>query len=493
MELKVKFLKWSAGIPGVMLHPETANKIGISKAGRVSIKTLGKYPKEFSTVFNTIEKVVKEKEILISAETKKRLKLKKGSKVDVNIASSPKSVIFIKKKLNGKKLNKKQINEIILDIVKNNLTEPVVSLFVSAMYNKGMSFRETVHLINAILENGNKLKFKQKDLADKHSIGGIPGNRTTPIVISICAAAGLAMPKTSSKAITSAAGTANVIETLAKIEFKPGELKKILNKTNGFMAWGGALNMVPADSKIIKIEKELKIDPQAQLLASIMAKKLAVGSKHILIDIPYGKTAKVSESAALKLKKKFEKLGKYFKRNLKVVLTDGKQPIGFGVGPVLELIDVIAILDPKKQGPKDLEDKSVFLAAELLELSKKVKKGKGKEVAEEILKSGKAFKKFEDILIAQQGKLIDLKPSKHKKDILVKKNSKIISIDNKKINLLARVAGCPADKYAGVLFHNKVGEVVKKGKPLITIYAESKSRLKEATNFYNKIKPIKVK
>ena len=184
MELKVKFLKWSAGIPGVMLHPETANKIGISKAGRVSIKTLGKYPKEFSTVFNTIEKVVKEKEILISAETKKRLKLKKGSKVDVNIASSPKSVIFIKKKLNGKKLNKKQINEIILDIVKNNLTEPVVSLFVSAMYNKGMSFRETVHLINAILENGNKLKFKQKDLADKHSIGGIPGNRTTQLELS---------------------------------------------------------------------------------------------------------------------------------------------------------------------------------------------------------------------------------------------------------------------------------------------------------------------
>ena len=493
MKLKVKFLKWSAGIPGVMLHKKTANKMGVQISGKVSIKTLKKYPKEFSTSVNTIEGVVEENEILVSAETKSKLGLKENESVDVNIAPSPKSIIYIKKKLQGKKLNEKEIYLIIEDIVKNNLSEPEVALFVSVMYEKGMTFKEIFSLIKAILNSGNQLKFKQKDLADKHSIGGIPGNRTTPIVIAICAAAGLNMPKTSSKAITSAAGTADVMEVLMKIEFNPRELQKILTKVGAFMVWGGALSLVPADSKIIKIEKELKIDPEAQLLASIMSKKLAVGSKHILIDIPYGKTAKVTKSRALKLKKKFEIIGKHFKRNLKVVLTDGSQPIGRGVGPVLELIDVIKILNPKEKGPKDLEEKSIFLAAQLLEMTKKVKKGKGIGLAEEILYSGKAFKKFKEIIKAQEGKLIELKLSEYKKDILAKKNGKIKEIDNKKINLLARSAGCPADKYAGLDLNKKVGEIVKKGESIITIYSQSKPRLEEATKLYLNLNPIKIK
>ncbi len=493
MKLKVKFLKWSAGIPGTMLHPETAEKIGVQLIGKVSIKTLGKYPKEFSTIVNTVEGIVKEEEVLVSAETRKKLGLKLNQPVDVNIAPSPKSIIYIKDKLKGRKLSDKQISTIIRDIVKNNLSEPEIALFVSAMYEKGMNKKETIFLIKAILKSGNILKFRQKDLVDKHSIGGIAGNRTTPILVSICAAAGLHMPKTSSKAITSAAGTADIIDTIAKIEFKPKELQKILTKTGAFMVWGGALSLVPADSKIIKVEKALKIDPEAQLLASIIAKKLVVGSKYILIDIPYGKTAKVNKPRALKLKKKFEELGKHFKKNLKVVLTDGSQPIGCGIGPVLELIDIVAILDPKQKGPKDLEEKSIFLASNLLEMTKKAKKGKGIEMAEEILYSGKAFKKFKEIIKAQNGNLPELKKSKFEKEILAKKSGKIIELHNKKLNLLARAAGCPADKYAGIFICKKMGDKVKKREPILTIYSESQPRLKEAIRFYDKIKPIKIK
>lgn len=493
MELKIKLLKWSAGLPVAMLNKETAKKIGVHTKDRIFIKTLSSHPKKISTIIDTIENLVGKNEIAVSSELKKRMGLRIGQKVKVNLAPTPKSMIFIKKKLNKKPLSQREINEIIKDVVNNSLSEAEIALFVSAMYKQGMNMKETIYLINSILKSGNKLRLKHKFVVDKHSIGGIPGNRTTPIIVSICAVAGLVMPKTSSRAITSAAGTADVIETIAKVEFSIKELKRILKKTNACIVWGGALGMVPADSKIIQVEKILKIDPEAQLLASIISKKLAVGSKYILIDIPYGKTAKVSKSEALNLKEKFEQLGRYFNKKLEVVLTDGSQPIGNGVGPALELVDVLKVLDLKEQSPKDLEKKSLFLAGKLLEMTGKAKIGKGIQSAEEILYSGKAFEKFKQIIKVQKGTLKKIKPARFKKDILLKKQGKIFEINNKKINSLARIAGCPVSKYSGLYIYFHVGDKVKKGEKLLTIYSESKSRLREAIKFYKNKKPIKIK
>ncbi len=493
MKLKVKFLKWSAGVPVAMLHKDTAAKMGVHIKGRISLRTLSKYSREISIPVDTVEGLVRKNEIIVSSEIRTRMKLKKGQLVDVHLTELPSSLKFIKKKLNKEKLSKKEVENIIKEIVNNKLSEAEISLFISAMYSHGMDIKETTYLIKAILKFGNTFKLKNKFVVDKHCIGGIPGNRTTPIVISICAAAGLTVPKSSSKAITSAAGTADVIEVISPIGFHVGELKKILNKTNAFLVWGGALEMVPADSKIIRIEKTLKIDPDSQLLASIMSKKLAVDSKYILIDIPYGKTAKVTKQKALKLKAKFEKLGKYFKRKLKVVLTKGDEPIGNGIGPVLELIDVLKILNPKEKGPKDLEDKALFLSGQLLEMTGKSKKGKGFQKAQDILDSGKALDKFEEIIKAQGGKIKKLKLSKLKHDLLVKRSGKIIDINNKQINSLARVAGCPADKFSGLYLYAHKGEKLKKGEKLLTIYSESESRLNTAIRFYNKNKPIKIK
>ena len=503
MQLKTKFLKWSTGVPVVMLNKKTAEELGIHSQDRISIKTLSSNPKEFATIVNVIERIVKKDEIAVSSELKHRLKLRFGQRVEIGLADAPKSLDLIKRKLAGKKLNKKEINIIIQDIVDNSLSESEVALFISAMYKNGMTKKETIFLIKAILKTGNTLSFNNKYVVDKHSIGGIPGNRTTPIVVSICAAEGLTMPKSSSRAITSAAGTADVIETIANVEFSIEQLEKIVNKTNACMVWGGALGMVPADSKIIRIEKMLKIDPEAQLLASIMSKKLASDSKYILIDIPYGEFAKVKKDKALDLKKKFESLGKYFKKKLKVVLTDGNNPIGNGVGPSLELIDVIKVLDPKQEGPRDLEKKSLYLSGEIFEMTGKAKKGKGKELAEGILDSGKAFQKFKQIIKAQGGhingntnsknkKIAKIKDAEFKETIISNKKGKVISIDNKKIATLARVAGCPVDKLAGLYLHVKSNYEINKGDKIITIYAESKTRLKQAICFYQKEKPIKL-
>ena len=162
--------------------------------------------------------------------------------------------------------------------------------------------------------------------------------------MSICATEGLIFPKTSSRAITTPSGTADCVETIARVEFSINELKKILKKTKACMVWGGALGMVPADSKIIQIEKMLEIDPESQLLASIMAKKLAMGAKYIVINIPYGKTAKVGKPKALRLKRKFEKLGKHFNKKIRCVLTKNNGPIVRGIGPSLEMRDVIKVL-----------------------------------------------------------------------------------------------------------------------------------------------------
>ena len=495
MELKIKLLKWSAGIPVAMLNENTANLIGVKTTGRIFIKTLSKNPGGLSTIVDIAKTLVKKNEVAISSELKERLSLKKGQKVDVDLSPAPKSLAFIKKKMNGEMLSQKEVNEIIKDVVDNSLSEAEIALFISSMYEKGMNMKETIYLINAIFHSGKtlKLNLKNKLIADKHSIGGIPGNRTTPLVVSICAAAGLIMPKSSSRAITAPAGTADVIETIAKVEFSVKELEKIVKKVGACLIWGGSLEIVPADEKIISIEKMLNIDPEAQLLASIMSKKLASGAKYILIDIPYGKTAKVSKEKALGLKKKFEFLGKHFNKKMKVVLTRGDEPIGNGIGPVLEITDIIKVLKQDENRPLDLENKSLYLSGELLELTGKAEKGQGIKLAKQILECGKAFEKFKEIIKAQKGTLDHLKTAKFKKNILVKRNCQIIGFDNKKINYLGRITGCPMDKSAGLYLYRHVGDKLKKGEKIITIYTESKSRLREAIEFYKSQKPIIVK
>ena len=493
MELKVKLLKLTAGIPLVMLNLHTAEDMGLRTSDRVSLETFSKPPRQISTIINIVDKIVAKDEVGISEEIRKRLNLGHGEKVDVAFLPPSKSLVFIKKKLNGRILSRLEINEIIKDIANNSLSEPEIALFVSAMYEEGMNMKEIIYLIEAILKTGEVMKLKGDHVVDKHSVGGVPGNRTTPVVIPICAAAGLILAKTSSRAITSAAGTADVIETIADVEFNMSDLKKIIKKTGACMVWGGSLKIVPADNKIIKIEKVLNIDPESQLIASIMSKKLAVGSKYILIDIPYGKTAKLSKKRAELLKRKFEYLGRYFHKKLKCLITDGSQPIGNGIGPALELIDIIKILDPHQTGPKDLEDKSLLQAGTIFEMTGKAKKGQGINLAKEILYSGKAYEKFKEIIKAQNGDLKRLKIGNFKENIHSKVKGKVREIDNKLISALARMAGCPIDKSSGIYLHKHVGDSVKKGEKIMTLYAESKHRLNEAALFAHLHNPYHIK
>lgn len=491
MQLKVKFLKFWAGRPIAVLNFNIAARMNVHIGERVLISKFGD---SIISIVDVSPDFLRSDEIAVSQEILDALSIKEGDVVEVGLADKPESTGFIKRKMDGEHLSKKEIEMVVRDIVNNALTETEVAFFVSGVYFNGMNNTEIEDLIWSMVATGKRLNF-EGEVVDKHSIGGIAANRTTPIVVPICAAAGLIMPKTSSRAITSAAGTADVIESIAKVEFSTEEIKQIVEKTNACMVWGGSLGLSPADDKLIQIERILNLDPEPQLLASVLSKKISVGSKHVLIDIPFGKSAKVDKKKGLDLKKKFEFFGKKFGLNIKCVLTNGDQPIGKGIGPLLEIRDVIKVLKQDADRPKDLEEKAIGLAGEIFELCGKSKKGKGKKLAEEILRSQKAFKKFKDIIEAQSGKVpsmdeIAKKLGKFTKTILAESSFKIKSIDNKKMNMIGHIAGSPMDKGAGIYLDVHVGDNVKKGAKLMTIYADSKNRLDNAIDVYNKTHPI---
>ena len=410
------------------------------------------------------------------------LNLKNGEEVRIQPARKPLSLEFIRKKLDGERLNKKEIEQIIWDIVHNKLSSIELTYFVAAGYTKALTVKETIMLTNAMYQEGDILHLNKYPVIDKHCVGGVAGNRTTMIVVPIVAAAGLTIPKTSSRSITSPAGTADTMEVLADVCLPIKKMKRVVEKVGGCMVWGGSLNLAPADDKIIHVEKPLAIDAKPQLLASIMAKKLSVSSTHILVDIPAGGGSKItSYRKARQLKKDFEVIGKALKKHMKVIITDGRQPIGNGIGPGLEARDVLWVLKNDERAPKDLREKSIMMAGLILEMGGKAKKGMGKRVAKELLETGLAYDKMIEIIKAQGEKQTNpdkIRLGKYQADIKAGKTGKVKHVDNKIISKIARVLGAPDAKGSGVYLYKHMGDKVKRGEPLFRMYAESKHKLK---------------
>ena len=425
-----------------------------------------------------------------------KMGLHNGDSVEIRHAKKPQSIQFIRDKLDGKQFTAEQIDEIIGDISNNRLSEIEITYFVAATYMRGLSLHNIAAMTKSMVKHGDTLKLTEKPIVDKHCIGGVAGNRTTMIVVPIVAAAGLTIPKTSSRAITSPAGTADVMEVLANVEVDLEQLQKMIKKTKGCMIWGGSLSLAPADDKIIRVEKPLSIDAEGQLIASVMAKKSSVCASHVLIDIPLGPKAKItSEKHARHLKTLFEKIGKILGMEMKVIITDGSQPIGNGIGPALEARDVLWILVKDSRAPQDLKRKAVRLAGHILELGGAALPGKGRAMAEKLLKSGKAYEKMKEI-IAAQGKRVDepdkIKLGKHTHVVHAKDVGAVLGIDNKLISQLARYCGCPKDKGAGIYLHKHVNDRVKKGEPLFTLYAKSKEKLTHAKELLTKGSPFEL-
>lgn len=492
LTLKVKPLDMETGRNIVVLHEDDADELGHFPGDRVKLAT----PKiQVVAIANATRRMVQQGELGTFVEVTEALGLKPGDDVKVALAPRPQSVAAIKKKMAGRQLSSEEIGAIISDIVADNLTTTEMTAFVVAEYINEMTMDEIVALTRHMVGTGDTLELDVKPVLDVHSIGGVPGNKYSLIVVPIVAAAGLTVPKTSSRAITSAAGTADVMEVLANVTLGLDEIKKIVRRVGAVLAWGGAVRLAPADDIIIQTERMLGIDPRCQLLASVMSKKLAVGADHILIDVPTGPGAKVEQMEdARELAHDFMDLGHKLGVQVESAVTYGGQPVGYAVGPALEAREALETL--RGNGPGSLIEKSASLAGIMLELGGVAAPGLGRQTAMEILNSGKAYQKMREIIEAQGGNP-DVEPEnvpigEKKESLLAPHPGYVKHIYNQRINNIARAAGAPRDKSAGLRILMKEGRKVEKGEPLLEIYAGHETKLDEALAIAKRYPPVKI-
>jgi thymidine phosphorylase len=409
----------------------------------------------------------------LSLEAFEQLGLAEDSMVSVSHARPAASLGAVHRKIAGERLDFDDYRRITRDIVEHRYAKIELAAFLVSCSETGLEREEVLHLTRAMAESGDRIDWGEPLVADKHCIGGIPGNRTSMLVVPIVASHGMFIPKTSSRAITSPAGTADTMEVLAEVELSPENLKEIVRAQRGCLAWGGRARLAPVDDILISVERPLSLDSPGQLVASILAKKIAAGATHLLIDIPMGPSAKVrSQVEALRLRKLFEFVGDRVGLHLEAMITDGTQPIGRGIGPVLEARDVMQVLKNDPDQPRDLREKALQLSARILEFDPDVRGGEGYALARDILESGRALDKMEAIIRAQGESKLPREVGHLAKTIDAARDGGVRAIDNQQLARLARLAGAPMDVGAGVDLSKKVGDSVRKGEPLYTIYAD---------------------
>ncbi len=424
-----------------------------------------------ATLLITDDGLVEADELGLAEPAFRRFAAPAGSLVSVTPATPPASLDAVRDKIHGRVLSDAEVGAIIDDIVHYRYSDMEIAAFLigSASF---MTSGELLALARAMADAGTQLTWDRPIVADKHCIGGIPGNRTSMIVVPIVAAHGLTIPKTSSRAITSPAGTADTMEVLARVDLGVDAMKEVVNACHGCLVWGGHVNLSPADDILISVERPLSIDTREQMVASIMSKKIAAGSTHLLIDLPVGPAAKLTNAMeAMRLRKLFEFVGGHFGIAVEVVSTDGRQPIGNGIGPVLEAADVMAVLANEKDAPRDLREKSLRLAAHLLEYDPEVRGGAGYARAKELLDSGAALKQMHKIIEAQGPSRCNTDIGPLTADVPAPADGVVEAIDCLRLNRLARTTGAPIDKGAGIKVFKKIGDQVEEGEPLYRIFA----------------------
>ncbi len=390
-------------------------------------------------------------------------------------AEQPASIAALHRKIGGERLNQSEFTAIVGDIAARRYSKIELTAFVVSTHRNELDREEVYFLTQAMVATGHKLHWHEQLVVDKHCIGGIPGNRTSMLVVPIVAEHGLLCPKTSSRAITSPAGTADTMEVLARVELSLQELGDIVRAQRGCLAWGGTADLSPADDVLISVERPLGIDSPGQMVASILSKKIAAGSSHLVLDIPIGPSAKVrSMVQAQRLRRLFEYVASRMGLSLEVVITDGRQPIGQGIGPVLEARDVMRVLHNDPLAPVDLREKSLRLAGRMIECDPGVRGGEGLAIARDILASGRALMRMNAIIKAQGSTGFNYQqPQLGERvfEVPAPATGVVTSIDNQQLARIAGLAGAPKVKAAGVDLLRKLGETVSVGEPLYRVHA----------------------
>ena len=420
----------------------------------------------------------------------RRLGARDGDSVSLSHPDPPESLSHVRAKVFGHDLDDAAMDDVVADIVAGRYSDIQLACFVTACAGDRLSDEEVAGLTRAMVAAGDVLRWSSDIVVDKHCVGGLPGNRTTPIIVPIVAACGLCMPKTSSRAITSPAGTADTMATLAPVDLDVATLKKVVEQEGGCIAWGGSVSLSPADDVIVRVERVLDLDAEGQLIASVLSKKAAAGSTHVVIDIPVGPTAKVrGEQAATRLSRRMKTVGRLLGLTLSIETTDGRQPVGYGIGPALEARDVLAVLQGSPTAPTDLRQRAMQLAGAVLDAAGTTSKGAGVELARSTLDSGRAWTKFQAICEAQGGMREPPEAPLHE-EIPAPRSGRVVELDNRRLARIAKLAGAPRDPSAGAVIHVRLGDRVSEDQPLLTLHAESPGELRYALDYMSRSSPI---
>ncbi|WP_018317130.1 thymidine phosphorylase family protein [Bradyrhizobium sp. WSM2793] len=467
----------------VFMHKEcqVCRSEGFTAQARVLLRS--RSAQIIATLYQVSGDLIAHDEAVLSEPAWKRLELTEGESVTVSHPKPLDSLSHVRSLIYGNPLGESAFHAIIGDIVDGQYSDIHLSSFLTACAARPLDQNEVLALTHAMVEAGDRMTWPAGVIADKHSVGGLPGNRTTPIVVAIVAACGVVMPKTSSRAITSPAGTADTMETMAPVQLETAEIRRVVEREGGCIVWGGAVNLSPADDILIRVERAIDLDSEGQMIASILSKKIAAGSTHLIIDLPVGPTAKVrSAEAAEALAAGLSSVGDSFGLKTKVLTTDGSQPIGRGIGPALEARDVLAVLKCDANAPTDLRQKAIALAGALLELGNAAPQNQGEAVAAKTLDSGRAWAKFQRICEAQGG-MRTPPTSRLQRPLLAERSGRVHSIDSRRIARLAKLAGAPDDKAAGADLHVRIGDLVERGQALCTVHANAPGELAYAFDY----------
>lgn len=411
------------------------------------------------------------------------LGLDDGAKVTISHPPPLESLSTVRGKVYGKRLDHASLARIVSDIEAGRYSNIQLSAFITACAARALDHNEICALTRAMVETGDRIAWDKKPIVDKHCVGGLPGNRTTPIVVAIVAACGLTIPKTSSRAITSPAGTADTMETLAPIDLDMAAMRRVVELEGGCIVYGGAARLSPTDDILIRVENVLDLDSEGQLVASILSKKIAAGATHLVLDLPVGPTAKVrTRKSAEILSQSLAEVGAEFGLVVRIILTDGMQPVGRGIGPALEARNILDVLQGKPGAPEDLRARALLLAGHILELGGAAGPGDGLDVAKATLESGRAWTKFQRICEAQGGMRVP-RIASYRRVIAATAGGVVTSLDNRRLAKVAKLAGAPEDNAAGLELHVRLGDKIDPLQPLYTIHSESPGELAYALNY----------
>ena len=406
---------------------------------------------------------------------------------------------IIHKKRNGGELSDEEIRFFVKGCTDETIPDYQLSAFCMAVYFQGMTDRETVALTLAMAKSGDCIDLSGIDgyTVDKHSTGGV-GDKTSLIVAPIVAACGGKIAKMSGRGLGHTGGTVDKLEAIPgfRTELTPDEFISQVNNI-GLCIVGQSGELAPADKKLYSLRDVTATVESVPLIASsIMSKKLAAGSKGIVLDVKTGsgafmKTVGESESLA----KEMVAIGKAAGRKIAAVITNMDIPLGNYIGNSLEVIEAVKTL--MGEGESDLTEVCLTLSAQMLYLATGKSEKECRAVAEKAIEDGSALNKLREMITAQGGNagVVDnfslFKQPKYQIEIRSEKEGFIGHTDAEKIGIASVILGAgrekkgdPIDPSAGIILKKKTGDFVEKGQTLAVFHTDDSTKVKEAEKVF---------